>query len=202
MTFQHILLEDVDLSGKSSAIKYLQSKFPTFNVNHQKLCRVNLLQSKIKELQAENQLSSKTIGHLYAESIRYDIENFRASEFGDGILQDSLNFLRSLAFHTAHNNYAVVNHLKSFAPQHPKVTKAFVFTASYDIRVSRLMKRFNESPELVTSNDLLIINQPEIFKDMDNAIIQYSVQYFNAEIIDTTNLNLLAVEELLLDKLK
>jgi thymidylate kinase len=201
MSFKHILLEGVDLSGKSSAIQFLQSKFPTFVVNHQKLCRVNFLQSKIKELQLDKQLNSKNIGHLYAESIRYDIEYFRQSDFGEGILQDSLNFLRSLAYHTAHKNYSVVNYLKSLSSLQLKVTKAFVFTSSYDVRVSRLMKRFQESPELVTPNDLLILNSPEVFHEMDNAIIQYSVQYFSAEIIVTTKLTLLEVEELIWDKL-
>jgi thymidylate kinase len=202
MSFQHILLEGIDLSGKSSAIQFLNSHFPSFSVNHQKLCRINYLQTKIKELQKEGLLTPNTIGHLYAESIRFDIENFASVDFGDGVLQDSLNLLRSLAYHSSFGNLSVVKHLESLAEIHPKMTKAFVFTASLEVRQARLMKRFSESPASVTANDLLIINNPSVFQQMDSAIIQYAIRYFNAEVVDTTNLDLVQVQQLLLQKLR
>jgi thymidylate kinase len=135
-----ILFEGADLSGKSTTVEQVSLLYPNYKLRHQKLCNHNPVHAAVKEL-AKQKLDPLTIGHLYAESIRYDCQNFDAFE-GFNVLQDSLNLLRSLAFHKASGNEEVVKHLETVSLTHPHIDLAFVFTANIKDRRDRLMLRF------------------------------------------------------------
>ena len=116
-------------------------------------------------------------------------------------MQDSIGVLRSIAHHTALGNTLLVNHLHGLAAKHPRFDHAFVFTATIQERKNRLMKRMLEQPSSITNADRLILHDSELFKTMDEVIIENAQRYFNAEVVDTSTMSIEQVQEYVLSKL-
>ncbi|MEM1312602.1 MAG: hypothetical protein AAGF07_04020 [Patescibacteria group bacterium] len=180
----YVLFEGMDLSGKSSTVAKIQEINKIWTYQHLVLNQANPIYTLAKQVNKQGIYSTEVCGITYAAAIRADLELFQWPSMPT--LQDSCNLLRSLAHHSALGNTAVVNYLVEISSEHPIFSKAYVFTASIEERRKRLAKRMSENPGCVSKSDTLIINNPELFEAMNEAIIKYAKEFFNAQIIDTT----------------
>ncbi len=183
MTGRHFLLEGVDLSGKSSAISGIRLKNHKLHYQHSSIVANNPILDVAKLIKKDG---SEWIGHLYAEAVKWDIDHYQ-KPIGT-VLQDSTTLLRSLAFHAAAGYASVVEKLEALVPSFPKFDKVYVLTASINARRARLIRRQSVDGARVTANDLKVINDPQFFKRMDDALIDYADTIFGAEVIDTSNM--------------
>jgi hypothetical protein len=104
-------------------------------------------------------------------------------------IQDSTVLLRSLSYHSACGNNQLVEKLKSLISIHPKFSKSIVLTASIEARKYRLELRKQQNPDEVANDDLLILTNPDLFISMENYLIDFTMEYFNAAVLDTSELN-------------
>lgn len=188
----YLLIEGVDLAGKSTIVKKLAEK-KDLKVNHSSLTPPNPILNIAKEIDKDG---SEWIGHLYVEALKWDLDHFTKPK--EDTIQDSTILLRSLAYNTAANYSDVTNKLESMAFKHPLFDKVFILTASLEARVNRLRKRMENHPHRVTVNDLKIIRDPQFFVKMEEAMIRYATFFFKPIIIDTTNKSVSEVLEIII----
>lgn len=183
----------MDLAGKSTAIKALQTREPSAQVRHLSLGEGNKLYAQAKLINRLGAYSSDTVGTMYLAAIKADLENHVPAS--GVVLQDSIGLLRSLAHHTALGNQLLVDHLHGLAQFHPRFSHTFVFTASIKARQTRLQKRMLENPKTISNADRLVLHDAELFRQMDTAIIENAVRYFDATVVDTSHMSIADVEE-------
>ncbi len=181
---KYILLEGVDLAGKSSAVKSLLDT-SHWNYQHSSLLTENPILKIAREVEKDG---SEWIGHLYVEALSYDLSHFQPPLVNT--IQDSTILLRTLAFNGAAGYMNVVKKLEGLALHHPTFDKIFILTASLDARRKRLKKRIEVDQSRVTPNDLRVVREPEFFQKMENLLIDYTKIFFREDpvIIDTSNL--------------
>jgi hypothetical protein len=195
MNYFHI--EGMDLAGKSSAtsgfIKSANSGYQT---------RRNTLQTKSKfhkivdSLRIGGLLNEEDLGELYFQVLCDDIRNYVTPS--QNTIQDSTVILRSIAFYLSINNTDMATKFVNLLEIHPKFTKSVVLTADLDSRLKRLEMRKAINPEEVAADDLMIITDPNRFFLMEKYLIEYSQAYFNAVVVDTSDLD----KEEVLDNIK
>jgi len=179
---KHILLEGSDLSGKDSVGKEFVSLQPdVWNVSATTLSNGN---NPIRELAdtlaSGDKYASDTIGLAYAAALKLDIDNYASPEVST--VQISTILIRSLAYHSAHNNHLVRHALEDLAQMHPKFDKAFMLTASREARLARLAMRSNPS-----SHDMLFVSDPKLASRIEDSMAEYVQELFNSEIVDTSH---------------
>lgn len=177
-----ILLEGMDLSGKSTVLSELKKLF-NWNSNHLSLSENKLMYSIVNRISKSGNYSKAEIGYLYVAVLNMEIGNFTWPS--SPTFQDSCVLLRALAHHTAYQNKDIVFMLEKIAETHPKFSESYLFTASIKERIRRLNKRQSQDPTKNDNTDRLILNNPELFVEMEKAIIMYSKKYFNANVIDS-----------------
>ena len=183
----------MDLAGKSTAIKALQAREPFALVRHLSLSEGNELYAQAKLINRLGVYSSDTVGTMYLAAIKADLESHATAS--GVVLQDSIGLLRSLAHHTTLGNQLLVDHLHGLARVHPRFSHAFVFTASIRVRQARLQKRMLESPKTISNADRLVLHNAELFRQMDAVIIENATRYFDATVVDTSQMSIADVEE-------
>ena len=142
-------------------------------------------------------LDDETLGHLFAEAIRFDCKNLDPQS--PLFIQDSLTLIRSLACHQVYKNYNVVSHLLSiFNLNHPKPLKSYTLVASLDVKLERYNQRLLHSPETITKSDSKIISNPLEFQEIEKMIVGYSTKMFNSKIICTDDLRIDDVVQLII----
>lgn len=178
-----VLLEGVDLSGKSSVIKHLVNKNRDWSHQHYSITGSNRILDVAREIDKDG---SEWIGHLYAKALEDDISRFEWPK--SNTIQDSTILLRSLAYHAAARYNQVVHELENLALKHPKFSCSYVFTASLEVRKERLKERIRSGTKRVTANDLKVIRDPEFFMRMEHALVDYAQALFGAVVIDTSSM--------------
>lgn len=199
-TTNTILLEGMDLAGKSTIINLLQKRFADFKVRHLSLSFDNDLYDFAKKLNKSDIYQSDVVGTAYLTAIKWDVYNY--SKNTDPVLQDSIGLLRSLAHHTAYGNHLLVDHLKGILEIHPKFNSSIVFTANLEDRKQRLTERIKKNPTSVSLADRLILKDPDLFMHMNDTIIYYATKHFNAHVINTSYLNIDETFKLVLSKIQ
>jgi cytidylate kinase len=132
-------------------------------------------------------IDAADLGLLYLKVLEDDIRNFVKPE--KNIIQDSTILLRSLSYHITMGNEDIVEGLLKLIEIHPKFTKSVLLTASIEKRQERLLQRQKDNPEEVAPDDLLVVEKPNLFMEMEANLIKYSTTYFNSLVIDTTQLS-------------
>lgn len=178
-----VLLEGVDLSGKSSVIKHLVKKHKDWRHQHYTIVGSNNILDVAREIEKDG---SEWIGHLYVKALEKDLHFFKWPE--TNTIQDSTILLRSLAYHAAAKYTKIVHELETLALRHPKFSVSYVFTASIEVRKERLKERMQSEPKRVTANDLKVIRDPEFFLRMESAMVDYAQTLFGAMVIDTSSM--------------
>jgi hypothetical protein len=182
----YIHIEGMDLAGKSTASNAVRSKL---GINTQ--IRHNTIQTKsnfhkiVDNLRLSKRANSEELGVLYLQVLKDDISRFQPPEAHT--IQDSTIILRSIAWYCAQGN-PLANEFISLLPTHPVFTRSIVLTASIKARQYRLQCRINEAPETVAIDDMMVIDNPDLFLKMEESLIEHSTSYFNSVVIDTTDL--------------
>jgi len=169
----YVLLEGVDLSGKSSTIRSLKTLVPAIHVRHSSLLESNRFLDVAK---TTNKDGSARVGHMYLKALDYDLENFVWPKIDT--VQDSTILLRSLGYHAAANLKELLKEFEKLIYSHPHFDQIFILSASIEERRRRLLSRLKKHPNKVTRNDLLIIENPEFFVRMEKSLVFYATKYF------------------------
>ena len=194
-----VLLEGMDLSGKSTMLTGLKKLLPDWKTTHVGLSDDKTMYALAHKMnRSDTTWSKEEIGYLYTAGLTIEIESFTWPT--NPTLQDSCMLLRALAHHTAYGSKNVIPKLEELAERHPKFSEAFVFTASITERIKRLQIRELENPKNVNDTDRFVITNPDMFAKMDQAIIYYAKKYFQAEVIDTGTMTVKETLELLQKK--
>jgi cytidylate kinase len=183
------LIEGNDLSGKTTTSANLCGS-TGFEYRYQSFLPKgeNPLYPKVVAMYGI--LDDVTLGHLFAESIRYDVTHFDPTIESDCV-QDSLTLLRSLACHTAYGNNQVVDHLLSiFDDSFPMPHSAVILTARIEVKKERLIKRIDLHPNSVTAADMKIMNNTGQYCAIEEALIHFSTNLFGATVLDTSDMDL------------
>lgn len=183
-----ILLDGMDLSGKSTILKEIKNNDQKWDSYHIGLSHDKSMYSVANHINRNGDWSAREIGYLYLAGLELDIYNFKYPTLPT--IQDSCVLLRAFAHHSVYGNMDIIKRLEKLAEQHPKFSKSFVFTVDIKTRIKRLNDRLILNLGKVDKSDNIIITNPELFIGMDNAIVKYAKKYFQAEIINTANLSI------------
>jgi hypothetical protein len=179
-------IEGMDLAGKSTAVAHLATAAGGC-VHHNSLLDTNPIYELADELRRTSGATASALGPLYLSALTYDLDNI--SDVASPGVQDSTILLRSVAYNEVLGARDVVRGLKAELPRHPRFGHSVVLTASIDARRHRLDERRAVAPEEVASDDLLIESAPEMFCEMERALVDYSRAHFDGVVLDTTELS-------------
>jgi thymidylate kinase len=183
---QVIHIEGMDLAGKSTATRGLLSQRPRAVLRRNALTVNNSIYDLADELRRKDRATSEALGHLYIAALMHDLDHLVID--GEPTVQDSTILLRSLAFNTQIGAKQVVDALLDLVAAHPRFGATVVLTASLEARYERLAKRQRELPDEVAPDDLMIHDAPEMFLAMEQSLIAYARELFDATIVDTSRL--------------
>ncbi|MDW8244803.1 MAG: AAA family ATPase [Thermogemmata sp.] len=177
----YILLEGLDLAGKSTVCRLLKSHVSgEWHVRRNALVANNPVCELADRLRREGE-GEEMVGWLYYTALLFDLEHFcRPTE---NTIQDSTILLRSLAFHKVRGTPHLVERFEALVEQHPRFDYAFVLVADHQTRLERLAKRRREN---LSPEDLLVKDNPQRFYAMEQVIIEYATRYLKAIKLDTS----------------
>ncbi|MDR2571005.1 MAG: NUDIX domain-containing protein [Oscillospiraceae bacterium] len=191
-----LYLEGMDLSGKTTvATRFAKTSNLNWNVNQGKLSQTNLIYDLGYELGKNGMYDSEILGYVYLAALLSDIRNFKLNK---NTIQDSFLLLKSLNYYIINGNDKMAQNFHNLILKHPKCDKSFYLTADIVSRRQRLELRIKYNPnEKLSANDLLIINNPNKFEQMDKSLMELSIKYFDSQIIDTSQTDVDEVVEIL-----
>lgn len=179
----YLHFEGLDLAGKSTLCKRIAEKLSIEKIRQNSISEDNQLYAKANELRKGDLMDTASLGWLYYAAMLVDFEKFNTPNFN--LIQDSTILLRSLAFHLAMNTPILPDYFIGKIDKHPKFDFSFVLVASRESRLERLEKRRKNQ---LGPEDFIVRDNPELFYAMESILVDFSVKYFKAEIIDTSNL--------------
>jgi thymidylate kinase len=183
----YIHFEGMDLAGKSTvARQFSQTSDLDWIINTAKLTKINPILDFTNRIAKSGVYDSEILGDMYLAALKADIRKFQAN---GNIIQDSTILLRSLNFYKTLGDERLYNGFLKLVKEHPVPDKSFYLTANIDARLKRLNLRIKEMPEKITENDLMIKNDPNKFIQMDESLRDLSVSNFGSQVIDTSNLS-------------
>lgn len=180
-----IHIEGLDLAGKSTICRYIRDNYG-FHLRNNTIIADNPLIG-FADNQRKNALQDDiSIGQLYYDALRYDLEHYSLEECNDLVVQDSTIIVRSIAFHTVVGSPELAQRFRELLPVHPRFTHSFVLISSDEVRLKRLQGRCSRrhaSPE-----DFLIHNSPDAFHRMENIIKDLVINAFGGTVLDSSNM--------------
>ena len=180
-------VEGMDLAGKSTATRGLLNQRPGAVLRRNALTENNPIYDLADVLRRGDQARAEALGHLYVAALIHDLDCLGAD--AGPTVQDSTILLRSLAFNSQIGASRVVDALLELVPGHPRFGATVVLTASLEARCERLAKRQRELPnEVAPGHDLMIYTAPEKFLAMEQSLMRYAEELFDATVIDTSEL--------------
>lgn len=190
---KYIHIEGMDLAWKSTLVRNVKLAITNIEIRHNSILaqwdnQIYQLADSLRKNYG-NEYDSTTLWNLFVVAMEHDVRNFKQPLFDT--LQDSTIFLRSMAYHTVKWNERLTSELLRLFIEfnHPIFDSSIILTASIEERKKRLKQRYRDNPEEIADDDLMIINKPEKFLQMEQVLISLWKQYFNSQIIDTTSLN-------------
>ena len=175
-----ILIEGMDLSGKTTIINYLDKILNIDKIQQRTLSgnseiyNFAVLQSK------KGQLHTDLINQLYILAISEDLYNYQPKE-DNIILQDSYFALRSYAFIKQKYSQTMADSVYKLLQVFPKPELAFYLTASTEERV----KRNKERDKPMAYMEKLLKSNPREFEAIEKHLRNITTGLFGAEIINT-----------------
>ena len=184
----YVHIEGMDLAGKTTATKAVQQFLGNDSkIRRNSLCGKSHFHAIVDQLRISNVVPEADLGWLYLKVLEDDIRNFE-QPFGHTI-QDSTILLRSLAYHKCKKNTEIVEELLKLVKVHPRFDCSLVLTASIEKRQERLLERQRSNPEEVAEDDLMVLKNPKGFLLMERYLVEFSLEFFDSVIIDTTDLS-------------
>lgn len=190
---KYIHIEGMDLAWKSTLVKNIKLYNADIDIRHNSILaqwdnQIYQLADNLRKSHSY-EYNSTTLWNLFAVAMEHDVRKFKQPLLDT--LQDSTIFLRSMAYHTIKWNTRLTSELLRIFLEfnHPTFDNSIILTASIEERRKRLEQRYKDNPEKVADDDLMIIEKPEKFLQMEKVLIDLWEQYFNSKIINTTHLS-------------
>lgn len=189
-----ILVEGLDLAGKSTLIQGLRHRFTDLgykvDVRHGDLCSNNPVAKVTRKMMRWDPGFDKSEGApLFLASHLWDQRNYHKPTQAKRLqLQDSCA-LRSLAFERVLGEQFYARRLEEVVNQLPSFDAAYVLTASLKNRLARFAQRRKND-----LHDSFMLSDPVRFARVDSELLRLSVEKLRAKMICTDEMT---AEELL-----
>jgi hypothetical protein len=123
------------------------------------------------QLRRERGLSGVYLGHLYLAATAMDLRRYVPPK--RLTIQESTIALRSLAHYRARGEYDLARGFAALLDHdaHPVFACSILLTASIAARRDRLEIRRREAPEEIADDDLAVLTSPDLFRRMDDILI-------------------------------
>lgn len=190
-----ILIEGLDLAGKSTLIEGLQRRFRRAGWNvqicHGDLCPDNPVAKVTRNMMRwDPGFGAQEGAPLFLASHLWDERNFRRATSSNHMhIQDSCA-LRSLAFERVLGDEFYAQRLSDVVSRMPKFDASYVLTASMRSRLERFKKR-----PVNDLHDSFMLSDPVRFARVDSELLHLAAERFGAKIVATDELD----EDALLD---
>ena len=175
-----VLIEGLDLAGKSTLVRNLQAELTrrgiAVRISRNALCPDNPIAPVADALRRDPGASLLETGALFLASHLWDARNFEPPPEGVIHIQDSC-WLRTLAYHTFHGTPRIPELLRSAAPTFPGFDAAVFLTADLAERRLRLGRRESEHPGSNDANDHMVINKPDIYLGLESELQALAARY-------------------------
>lgn len=175
-----ILIEGMDLSGKTTITKYLSEILDNAQIRQRTLSGESAIFDFTVAQSKKGKLHNDLINELYTLAISEDLYNYQPRENGI-ILQDSYFALRSYALMKEKYPNSLAKEVYKLLQLFPKPELAFYLTASTEERIKRNEKR--DKP--MAYMERLLMSNPKEFDTIDKNLRDINVSLFGAKIIDT-----------------
>lgn len=180
-----ILVEGLDLAGKSTLVRGLQRKLVDagwrVRMCHGDLCEENPVARVTRQMMRWDPGFKPAEGApLFLASHLWDLRNYQPPAQADEIhLQDSCA-LRSLAFERVLGQEFYAQRIEEVVDQLPRFDAAYVLTASLKNRVERFKER--EQNDL---HDSFMLSDPVRFSRVDSELLRLGVAKCGAKLVCT-----------------
>lgn len=184
-----ILIEGLDLAGKSTLIRGLQDRFQqsgwNVRVAHGDLCQDNpVARVTRKMMRWDPEFSTEEGAPLFLASHLWDQRNFQHPVGSHAVhIQDSCA-LRSLAFERVLGLPFYAEKLLSVVDDLPEFDAAYLLTASFSERKARFRERAEND-----LHDTFMLRDPVRFGRVDGELLRLGAQRFRAMLICTDELS-------------
>ena len=175
-----ILIEGMDLSGKTTITKYLSEILDIDKIQQRTLSDSSAIYDFTVAQSKKGQLHTDLINKLYTLAISEDLYNYKSKE-DSIILQDSYFALRSYALMRQKYPDTLANDVYKLLQLFPKPELAFYLTASTEERIKRNEKR--DKP--MAYMEKLLMSNPKEFEAIEKNLRDITTSLFDAEIINT-----------------
>ena len=175
-----ILIEGMDLSGKTTIIKYLSEMLNVDLIQERTLSEGSAIYDFTVAQSKKGKLHIDLINKLYTLSISEDLLNYQPKD-NCIILQDSYFALRSYALMKQRYPNTLANEVYKLLKLFPKPELTFYLTASTEERIRRNERR--DKP--MAYMEKLLLSNPKEFETIENNLRDITTSLFDAEVIDT-----------------
>lgn len=184
-----ILVEGLDLAGKSTLIEGLRQRFSDLgwdvDVRHGDLCAENpVAEVTRKMMRWDPGFGAQEGAPLFLASHLWDERNFKPCPRANHVhIQDSCA-LRSLAFERVLGQEFYARRLSDVVTRLPRFDASYVLTASMKSRLARFQKR--EQNDL---HDSFMLSDPVRFSRVDSELLHLAAEHFKAKLICTDEMD-------------
>jgi thymidylate kinase len=176
-----ILIEGLNLAGKSTLIEGLRHHFPRTRVLQGHFCANNPAARVARELARWDEgFGGLEAGSLFLSTMLWDARNYQPPAPGEVHLQNSC-WLRTLAYEQLYGSVPIARMMEEQGRRFPRFEKAFFLTASLEERERRLRAR----PERL---DLMAFRQPEKFLALERRLRELVVEWEAGVVVETDGL--------------
>lgn len=175
-----ILIEGMDLSGKTTITKYLSEILKVDKIQQRTLSDDTAIYDFTVAQSKKGKLHQDLINKLYTLAISEDLYNYKPKE-NCLILQDSYFALRSYALMEQKYPNTLSKEVYKLLQLFPKPELAFYLTASTEERVRRNKKR--DKP--MAYMEKLLMSNPKEFETIEKNLREITTSLFDAEVINT-----------------
>ena len=175
-----ILIEGMDLSGKTTITKYLSAILNVNKIQKRTLSEDCAIYDFTVAQSKKGKLHIDLINRLYTLAISEDLYNYKPNDNGI-ILQDSYFALRSYALMKLKYLDTLAKDVYKLLQIFPKPELAFYLTASTEERLKRNEKR--DTP--MAYMEKLLLSNPKEFERIEENLRDITISLFDAEIINT-----------------
>ncbi len=201
MAGQVVLVEGLDLAGKSTLVRDLQAELTRrgipVRVSRNALCPDNPIAALADQVRRDPHAGLVETGAIFLAAHLWDARHFRPPPDGTVHLQDSC-WLRTLAYHTYRGTPGIPDLLREAVASFPRFEAALFLTACVEERQRRLAQREQERPGSNDFEDHLVKSAPGAFTQHEVVLQETAVQTVGAKVLDTTDVT---PDRLLLDGL-
>lgn len=175
-----ILIEGMDLSGKTTITKYLSEILKVDKIQQRTLSDDTAIYDFTVAQSKKGKLHQDLINKLYTLAISEDLYNYKPKE-NSLILQDSYFALRSYALMKQKYPNTLSKEVYKLLQLFPKPELTFYLTASTEERVRRNEKRNKPMAYM----EKLLMSNPKEFETIEKNLRDITTSLFDAEVINT-----------------